>query len=78
MSTLSNPVIFDANIVWYKATPFAKEGREIMELVRKKSTDEDIEPVITSIEQQASSLGVEDPMLPSTDAFVTSICFVGS
>ena len=49
-----------------------------MELVRKKSTDEDIEPVITSIEQQASSLGVEDPMLPSTDAFVTSICFVGS
>lgn len=49
-----------------------------MELVRKKATDEDIEPVITSIEQQASSLGVENPMLPSTDAFVTSICFVGS
>lgn len=49
-----------------------------MQLIRKKASDEDIQPVISSIEEQAQSLGVEVPMLPSTDAFVTAICFVGS
>ncbi|PWY71516.1 cap binding protein [Aspergillus sclerotioniger CBS 115572] len=59
-------------------TPYANEGREIMQLVRKKAGDEEIQPVISAIEEQASSLGVDDPLLPSTDAFVTAICFVGS
>ncbi|KAF7155017.1 hypothetical protein CNMCM5623_005225 [Aspergillus felis] len=59
-------------------TPYAKEGREIMQLIRKKAGDEEIQPLITAIEEQAKALGVDDPMLPSTDAFVTSICFVGS
>ncbi|KEY83242.1 snRNA cap binding complex subunit Gcr3 [Aspergillus fumigatus] len=60
------------------ATPYAKEGREIMQLIRRKAGDEEIQPLITAIEEQAKALGVDDPMLPSTDAFVTSICFVGS
>ncbi|KAL5360333.1 MIF4G like-domain-containing protein [Aspergillus floccosus] len=59
-------------------TPYAKEGMEIMQLIRKKASDEEIQPFITAIEEQAKSLGVEDPLLPSTDAFVTAICFVGS
>ncbi|BCS02405.1 NCBP1 family protein [Aspergillus luchuensis] len=59
-------------------TPYANEGREIMQLVRKKASDEEIQPFINAIEEQARSLGVEDPLLPSTDAFVTAICFVGS
>ncbi|KAL2007198.1 hypothetical protein VTN00DRAFT_8636 [Thermoascus crustaceus] len=59
-------------------TPYAKEGREIMQLIRKKASDEEIQPVIASIEEQAKALGIEDPMLPSTDAFVTSICYVGA
>lgn len=59
-------------------TPYAKEGNEIMQLIRRKATDDEIQPLITSIEEQAKGLGVEDPMLPSTDAFVTSICFVGA
>lgn len=49
-----------------------------MQLIRKKASDEEIQPIITSIEEQAKEHGVEDPMLPSTDAFVTSICFVGA
>jgi len=49
-----------------------------MQLIRKKAGDEEIQPIITSIEGQAKEHGVEDPMLPSTDAFVTSICFVGA
>jgi nuclear cap-binding protein subunit 1 len=49
-----------------------------MQLIRKKATDEEIQPVIAAIEEQAKSQGVEDPKIPSTDAFVTSLCFVGS
>lgn len=49
-----------------------------MQLIRKKAPDGEIQPVITAIEEQAKSLGVEDPTVPSTDAFVTSICFVGA
>lgn len=49
-----------------------------MQLIRRKASDEEIQPVISAIEEQAQSLGVDVPMLPSTDAFVTAICFVGS
>ncbi|KAJ0413022.1 MIF4G like-domain-containing protein [Aspergillus carlsbadensis] len=60
------------------STPYASEGREIMQLIRRKAADEEVQPLITAIEEQATSLGVESPILPSTDAFVTAICFVGS
>ncbi|KAH8689694.1 MIF4G like-domain-containing protein [Talaromyces proteolyticus] len=59
-------------------TPYAKQGSELMQLVRKKASDEEIEPIIAEIEQQAKEHGLEDPMIPSTDAFVTSVCYVGS
>lgn len=49
-----------------------------MQHIRKKAGDDEIQPVITAIEEQAQSMGVDDPKIPSTDAFVTSICFVGS
>lgn len=49
-----------------------------MQLIRKKATDEDIGSVIAEIEKEANEHGVEDAMIPSTDAFVTSICYVGS
>ncbi|KAF4767419.1 hypothetical protein HAV15_009267 [Penicillium sp. str.  len=58
--------------------PYSKEGQELMQLIRKKASDEEIQPVITAIEDQAQSQGVDDPKIPSTDAFVTSLCFVGS
>ncbi|KAL2816383.1 MIF4G like-domain-containing protein [Aspergillus cavernicola] len=59
-------------------TPYANEGAEIMQLIRRKASDEEIQPRITAIEEQAAALGVKSPILPSTDAFVTAICFVGS
>ncbi|KAL4766915.1 MIF4G like-domain-containing protein [Aspergillus nidulans var. acristatus] len=59
-------------------TPYANEGREIMQLIRRKAADDEIQPHITAIEERAADLGVEIPLLPSTDAFVTSICFVGA
>lgn len=59
-------------------TPYSKEGQELMQLIRKKAGDDEIQPVIAAIEEQAQGMNVEDPKVPSTDALVTSICFVGS
>ncbi|KAJ5127539.1 hypothetical protein N7448_008318 [Penicillium atrosanguineum] len=61
-----------------ETTPYSKEGQEIMQLIRKKATDEEIQPFIAAIEEQAQSMGVEDPKVPSTDALMTAICYVGS
>ncbi|ODH48126.1 hypothetical protein GX48_05721 [Paracoccidioides brasiliensis] len=61
-----------------ETTPYTTEAQEIMQLIRKKATDADLQPHIQAIEQQAAASGVTDPLIPSTDAFVTSICYVGS
>lgn len=60
------------------ATPFAAQGKEIAQLIRKKAANEDFGPLLESIEQEATTAGLPDPQLASTDAFVTSICWVGS
>lgn len=33
---------------------------------------------LIAIEETARSVGVDDPLIPSTDAYVTAICFLGS
>jgi nuclear cap-binding protein subunit 1 len=47
-------------------------------LIRRKAPDAEIATVIESIEQAAVASGLPNPMMVSTDAFVTAICFVGS
>lgn len=59
-------------------TPYATQAREILRLVKAKAPDGEIEEHMNSIETEAASLGVEDPLVPSTDALVTSILFMGS
>ncbi|OJD09552.1 hypothetical protein AJ78_09031 [Emergomyces pasteurianus Ep9510] len=60
-------------------TPYATEAQEIMDLIRKKAPDAEIEPHILAIQHAAASQpDTTDPLIPSTDAFVTSICYVGS
>ncbi|KAJ5884152.1 uncharacterized protein N7473_011038 [Penicillium subrubescens] len=54
------------------------KDKELGQLIRKKATDDELQPIIAAIEEQAQGLGVEDPKVPSTDALVASICFVGS
>lgn len=49
-----------------------------MKLIRQKSSDEEIQAVITSIEEQAQTHGLTDPLIASTDVYMTSICYVGS
>ena len=59
-------------------TPFSTEGQQLAALIRSKATNEEIEPVINSIEKQAKTTSNIDPLLVSTDAFVTAICYIGS
>lgn len=59
-------------------TPYAESALDILRLLRAKAPDDEMQPHLTAIESQALSHGVTDPLVPSTDAFVTSICFIGS
>jgi nuclear cap-binding protein subunit 1 len=47
-------------------------------LLRIKAPESEIQEQITAIQDLASERGVPDPLVPSTDAYVTSICFLGS
>ncbi|KAF5017053.1 hypothetical protein F66182_11077 [Fusarium sp. NRRL 66182] len=58
-------------------TPFSKEGQEIATLLRGKASDEAFQPLIDSVQSQAAELSL-DPLVASTDVFVTAICWVGS
>ncbi|KHJ31202.1 putative cap binding protein [Erysiphe necator] len=59
-------------------TPFAAEGREILSLLRKKSTEDAIQPVIDRIHARAIEMNIPDPLVVSTDAYMTAICYIGS
>jgi nuclear cap-binding protein subunit 1 len=59
-------------------TPYAPEGREILSLLRKRAPDEEVQEVINAIHVQAAEHGITDVLIPSTDAYVTSICYIGS
>ncbi|KAK5654848.1 hypothetical protein OQA88_6884 [Cercophora sp. LCS_1] len=58
-------------------TPFAAEGREIAALLRRKAPDEEIQPVIERIHALALDNNL-DPLVASTDVFVTSVLHVGN
>ncbi|CAM1508318.1 Fc.00g051660.m01.CDS01 [Cosmosporella sp. VM-42] len=58
-------------------TPFSKEGQEIGTLLRKKAADEEFQPAIDSIQAQATEQAL-DPLVASTDVFMTAVCWVGS
>ena len=58
-------------------TPFAAEGREIAALLKRKASDEDIQPVIERIHNLAIDRSL-DPLVSSTDVFMTSVLWVGS
>ncbi|KAI1139036.1 MIF4G like-domain-containing protein [Hypoxylon sp. FL0543] len=58
-------------------TPFAAEGREIAGLLKRKAPDEEIQPVIDRIHSAALDQSI-DPLVSSTDVFMTAVCWVGS
>ncbi|SPO00623.1 related to cap binding protein 80 (Cbp80) [Cephalotrichum gorgonifer] len=58
-------------------TPFFAEGQEIAGLLKRKSPDEDFQPIIERIHSAALDQGL-DPLVSSTDVFMTAVCWVGS
>ncbi|KAH8756749.1 MIF4G like-domain-containing protein [Diaporthe sp. PMI_573] len=57
--------------------PFAQEGRELAQLLKRKASDEDIQPVIERIHSLAIDQGL-DPLVASTDVFTTAVLSIGS
>lgn len=49
-----------------------------MTLLRKKSPEDAIQPVIDRIHAQALEMKLGDELVCSTDAYVTAICYIGS
>lgn len=48
-------------------------------MIRRKAPDTEITPIIEQVQEEASTVNaVAEPLIFSTDAYVTSICFVGS
>lgn len=47
-------------------------------MLRKKEPEDKIQEVIDKIHAQAIDLSLPDPLISSTDAYVTSICYIGS
>ena len=58
--------------------PYAEPARQLLQLLKTKASDEQLQTCLDSIQDTASSLGVVDPLVPVTDAYVTAICYLGS
>ncbi|KAI7234649.1 hypothetical protein KC330_g4692 [Hortaea werneckii] len=57
--------------------PFAKEGREVLGLLKKKAPESEIQPVLDVVHSEAVNHGVE-PLIATTDVYMTAICSIGS
>ncbi|EME43505.1 hypothetical protein DOTSEDRAFT_174369 [Dothistroma septosporum NZE10] len=60
------------------ATPFAKEGREVLAALKKKAPEEEVQRILDSVHEQATAMSFADPLVPSTDIYTTSILSIGS
>ncbi|KAH8664090.1 MIF4G like-domain-containing protein [Xylariales sp. PMI_506] len=58
-------------------TPFSAEGKELASLLKRKAPEEEIQPIIDRIHSAALEHSI-DPLVTSTDVFVTAVCWVGS
>lgn len=59
-------------------TPYAEPAKEILRLLRVKASDSELQAPFNTIEENARSHGVEEPLISSTEAFVAVICYLGS
>ncbi len=68
----------DFDILISLETPYWEPAKEILRLLRTKAPDVDLQAPLSTIEETATSRGVTEALVPSTDAFVTAICYLGS
>jgi nuclear cap-binding protein subunit 1 len=58
--------------------PYHAEGKAIYQLLRKRAPETEIQAFIDTIHEKAAQNGSEDPLIESTDAYVTAVCFIGA
>ena len=58
----------------YPATPHAAQAKELITLFKRKAQDPDIDTVLATIDTASA----DSSILASTDAYVTSLCYIGS
>jgi nuclear cap-binding protein subunit 1 len=59
-------------------TPYQAEGKAIYQLLRKRASETEIQELIDTIHEKAAQNGSADPLVESTDAYVTAVCFIGA
>ena len=74
-SKITPPLI---TLLFSTETPYAPSARTIRQLIRTKAPDADLTAPLQTIESEAVAHSLPDPSLPSTDALITSILFLGS
>jgi len=57
-------------------TPHSVEGKQLLQLLKRKAPESEIQAVIDAI--HSTSQAPEDAFLASTDAYITAICYIGS
>ena len=78
------PASKDNDIPEYKynheTTAYAKEAKTLLQHIKRKSPDSEIAPIIMAIKESETSRtnGADDGLAASTDAFVTTLCYIGS
>ena len=46
--------------------------------MKKKASEDDVEKVLVAVQEQATALAMADPLVASTDIYMTCICSIGS
>jgi nuclear cap-binding protein subunit 1 len=72
------PLVIIESLLIALDTPFSAEGRELLVLLKRKALDSETDPVIDRIHTLAATMALSYPLLASTDAYVTCICYIGS
>ena len=62
----------------HAGTPHASDGRELLQLIRKKATESEVQEVLDRIQGNAQASGHEDPTLAPVDVYTNCVCFAGS
>lgn len=76
------PEIKDNDIPEFKynneTTPYSSQAKEIVALFKRKAPESDIQPIIDAITGLETENAAEEPLLAGIDAYVTSLCYIGS
>lgn len=62
----------------FSETPYSNLAQEVLRLLKIKAPDADLQVPLSTIQENASELGVTDPLVASTDCFLTAVCYLGS